>query len=57
MESKVDINQIDFLSKRLIEKIVKQVNSYSEEIQNSLNISDEKFEEDLNKIINFKSSK
>jgi hypothetical protein len=51
MESKVDLLKIDSLSQRLLEKILHEVNNYSEDITNSLNISNVKFKEDLYKII------
>jgi hypothetical protein len=51
MESKVDLLKIDSLSQRLLEKILHEVNNYSEDITNSLNISNEKFKEDLYKIV------
>lgn len=51
MESKVDLVEINSLSQRLLEKILKEINDYSEDITNSLNISNDKFKEDLYKII------
>ena len=54
MESKVDLVKIDSLSHRLIVKILHEVNNYSEDITNSLNISNDEFKEDLYKIINDK---
>jgi len=51
MESKVDSIKIDSLSEKLLERILEEINTYSEEIKNSLNISNEKFKEDLYKIV------
>ena len=51
MESKVDSIKFDSLSEKLLERILEEINTYSEEIKNSLNISNEKFKEDLYKIV------
>ena len=51
MESKVDLVKIDSLSHRLIVKILHEINNYSEDITNSLNISNDEFKKDLYKII------
>ena len=51
MESKVDIIEINLLSGKLLEKIIEEINSYSEDIKNSLNISNDEFKEDLYKIV------